>query len=161
MTVTKLWVLRHGDAEPHGSKPDFDRELTAAGRDEALHAGEALKALDAIPDLVLSSPRTRAQQTAELATGALGLGFEILEALSAGFTAGDALSVISGRSGQTVLLVGHMPDLAIVVRDLSGTLASLRTGGLALVRGSGADFELATLLRPKETKALAAAVRGG
>jgi len=47
-----------------------------------------------------------------------------------------------------------MPDLAIVVRDLSGANVALRTGGLALLRGSGAAFELAVLLRPRESRAI-------
>ena len=29
MASQQLWLLRHGEAVPHESKPDFDRELTA------------------------------------------------------------------------------------------------------------------------------------
>jgi phosphohistidine phosphatase len=145
--------LRHGDAEdptPGGS--DFDRNLTQTGREEATAAGRALVATGVKPDLVLSSPRVRARQTAELATAELGIGFEIHEPLSGGFTAQDALKIMEGRDGQTILLVGHMPDLAIVVRDLTFCPIPMRTGGLAHVRGSGAEWELATLLRPRETR---------
>ncbi len=150
--MIKLWVLRHGDAEdptPGGS--DFDRNLTETGRAEATAAGRALVATGVKPDLVLSSPRVRARQTAELATAELGVGFEIHEPLSGGFGAQDALKIMEGRDGQTILLVGHMPDLAIVVRDLTFCPIPMRTGGLAHVRGSGADWELAALLRPRET----------
>jgi len=151
--MIKLWVLRHGDAEdPTPGMDDFDRPLTATGREEATAAGRALVATGAKPDLVLSSPRVRARQTAELATAELGVGFEVHEPLTGGFRAEDALSLIEGRDGQTVLLVGHMPDLAIVVRDLTFCPIPMRTGGLAHVRGSGADWELAALLRPKETR---------
>jgi phosphohistidine phosphatase len=150
--MIKLWVLRHGDAEdPAAGMDDFDRSLTATGREEATAAGRALAATGVKPDLVLSSPRVRARQTAELATAELGVGFEVHEPLTGGFRAEDALSLMEGRDGQTILLVGHMPDLAIVVRDLTFCPIPMRTGGLAHVRGSGADWELAVLLRPKET----------
>ena len=155
MSTTKLWVLRHGDAEEPGTKPDAERELTETGLDEARAAGAALKALGAVPDLILASPRVRAQQTATAAAGELGLEFETHQPLSGGFTATDALAVLAGRAGQTGVLIGHMPDLAIVVRDLSGAAVALRTGGLALLRGEGAAFELAVLLRPRETGAIA------
>ena len=152
--MIKLWVLRHGDAEDPGpGTDDFDRNLTSTGREEATAAGRALVATGVKPDLVLSSPRVRARQTAELATAELGIGFEIHEPLSGGFRAEDALSVLAERDGETVLLVGHMPDLAIVVRDLTFCPSPMRTGGLAHVRGSGADWELAALLRPRETRA--------
>ncbi len=152
--MVKLWVLRHGDAEdPAPGMSDFDRNLTATGREEATAAGKALAATGVKPDLVLSSPRVRARQTAELATAELGVGFEIHDPLAGGFGAQDALSILEGRDGQTVLLVGHMPDLAIVVRDLTFCPIPMRTGGLAHVRGSGADWELAALLRPRETRA--------
>ena len=37
----QLWLLRHGEAVPHDSKPDADRELTARGERQAIAAGEA------------------------------------------------------------------------------------------------------------------------
>ncbi|MGH8348597.1 MAG: phosphohistidine phosphatase SixA [Pseudomonas sp.] len=72
----KLWVLRHGEAEPHGSRPhDSERELTANGREEVLRAAANLvgQPLTAI----YASPYTRAQQTAQLVREALGFEPEI------------------------------------------------------------------------------------
>jgi len=40
----QLWMLRHGEAVPHDSKPDFDRELTPRGRAQSEAAGRALAA---------------------------------------------------------------------------------------------------------------------
>ena len=42
----QLWMLRHGEAVPHDSKPDFDRELTPRGRAQSEAAGRALAALN-------------------------------------------------------------------------------------------------------------------
>ncbi|MET0846851.1 MAG: phosphohistidine phosphatase SixA [Pseudomonas sp.] len=72
----KLWVLRHGEAEPHGSKPhDSERALTGQGRAEVLRSAALLigKPLTAI----YASPYLRAQETAQLVREALGFEPEI------------------------------------------------------------------------------------
>ena len=72
----KLWVLRHGEAVPHGSRPhDSERELTDNGRKEVLKItaelmGQPLTA-------IYASPYLRAQQTAQLVREALGFEPEI------------------------------------------------------------------------------------
>ncbi|MHC8301217.1 phosphohistidine phosphatase SixA [Pseudomonas sp. ZS1P83] len=71
----KLWVLRHGEAEPHGKRPDSERALTAHGREEVLRTAAELigKPLTAI----YASPFLRAQETALLVREALGFQPEI------------------------------------------------------------------------------------
>ncbi len=71
----KLWVLRHGEAEPHGTRPDSERALTAHGREEVLRAAAQLigQPLTAI----YASPFLRAQETALLVREALGFEPEI------------------------------------------------------------------------------------
>jgi phosphohistidine phosphatase len=71
----KIWVLRHGEAVPHGSKPDPARELTEQGRKEVLSSATELvgQPLTAI----YASPYLRAQQTAQLVREALGFEPEI------------------------------------------------------------------------------------
>ncbi|MGY3176084.1 phosphohistidine phosphatase SixA [Pseudomonas sp. MWU12-2312b] len=72
----KLWVLRHGEAEPHGSKHhDSERALTAHGREEVLRSAALLigQPLTAI----YASPYLRAQETAQLVRDALGFEPEI------------------------------------------------------------------------------------
>ena len=44
----QLWLLRHGEAVPHDSKPDADRELTARGERQSIAAGEALARLGVV-----------------------------------------------------------------------------------------------------------------
>ncbi|PAU53285.1 phosphohistidine phosphatase SixA [Pseudomonas sp. PICF141] len=71
----KLWVLRHGEAEPHGTRPDSERTLTIKGREEVLRAAAYLmgKPLTAI----YASPYQRAQETAEIVRAALNFAPEI------------------------------------------------------------------------------------
>ncbi len=72
----KLWVLRHGEAEPYGARPDPERALTAHGREEVLRSAAQLigQPLAAI----YASPYLRAQQTAQLVREALGFQPELI-----------------------------------------------------------------------------------
>ncbi|MEI7692637.1 MAG: histidine phosphatase family protein, partial [Actinomycetes bacterium] len=67
----QLWLLRHGDAEPHGTRDDHDRKLSERGVEQARAAGKALAALGFEPTAVLTSPKVRARDTAAEACGAL------------------------------------------------------------------------------------------
>ncbi|WP_323160616.1 phosphohistidine phosphatase SixA [Pseudomonas fluorescens] len=71
----KLWVLRHGEAEPYGSRPDSERELTARGRKEVLSS--AARLMGQPLTAIYASPYLRAQQTAQLVREALGFEPEI------------------------------------------------------------------------------------
>jgi phosphohistidine phosphatase len=66
----KLWVLRHGEAEPYGSRPDSERALTDHGRKEVLLS--AAKLMGQPVSAIYASPYLRAQQTAQLVREALG-----------------------------------------------------------------------------------------
>ena len=60
----QLWMLRHGEAVPHDSKPDDDRELTPRGRRQAEEAGKALAAINEEFAACYTSPKVRAVETA-------------------------------------------------------------------------------------------------
>ena len=62
----QLWLLRHGEAVPHDSKPDAERELTPRGRRQSEAAGIALAALNVEFAACYTSPKVRARETAEL-----------------------------------------------------------------------------------------------
>jgi phosphohistidine phosphatase len=146
----QLWLLRHGEAEPHGHAPDADRQLTDRGRDQSRAAGRALAALGVEVHMALTSPKARALQTAELACEALGVEPVEHDALAEGFDGGEALALLAGAGDQRVLVVGHEPDLSQVVHDLTGARIDLKKGGVAALRMDGARGELIALLRPRE-----------
>jgi phosphohistidine phosphatase len=157
----QLWVLRHAEAEPHGTRLDSDRRLTARGEEQSRAAGVALARLEPGFEAVLFSPKVRARQTAELAAAEWGKGGRALlrepEALAGGFDAEQALEAMRslGADGR-LLLVGHEPDLSSVVADLTGGRIDLKKGGLAAVRLEGVGGELAVLMRPRELALIAA-----
>lgn len=151
----QLWLLRHAEAEPHGSRADADRRLTARGEQQARAAGLALARINVDFELVLFSPRVRARQTAELAAEAWGESqrerLEVHAPLSGGLRLAGAREAIAGVSdGARVLLVGHEPDLSLIAGEATGASMDLKKGGLAVVRLEGASGELVILMRPRE-----------
>jgi phosphohistidine phosphatase len=152
MSHQQLWLLRHGEAEPHGARPDEERELTRRGRDQSLAAGRALAALELTFQMVFTSPKVRALETARLACQSLGGEPVVHEPLRSGFDAGEALVLLHAAGpDRRVLLVGHDPDFTQVVHDLTGARVDLKKGGVAGIRlGHGARGELVALLRPRE-----------
>jgi phosphohistidine phosphatase len=176
----QLWLLRHAEAEPHGTRPDSERRLTRRGEQQARAAGIAIQSLAVAFDEVLFSPKVRAAKTAELAAEGwssqqrallrehppLAGGFDVLQGL-------DALAGVPAEDGR-LLLVGHEPDLSLLAGGLTGGRIDLKKGGLAVVRLEGGAQrlegeasprldgvagELAILMRPREL-ALIAGVGG-
>lgn len=147
----QLWFLRHGEAEPHGARPDHDRRLTKRGEDQSRAAGRALAALELSFQAVVTSPRVRACDTAVLACEAIGCEPVVDDRLRDGFDVDDALELAhTARDDKRVLLVGHNPDFPQVVHDLTGARVEIKKGGVAGVRVHGRRGELIVLLRPRE-----------
>ena len=154
----QLWLLRHGEAEPHDAAPDAERRLTPRGEDQSRAAGAALGRLGITFHLVFTSPKERALETARLACEQLGCEPVVHEPLSEGFDARGALELVAmAGPDQRVLIVGHNPDFAQIVYDLTGARVELKKGGLAGIRVRGARGELIALLRPRELDRLAPA----
>jgi phosphohistidine phosphatase len=154
----QLWLLRHGDAEPHDARPDAERRLTPRGERQSKAAGRALSTLGVDFSAALTSPRVRAADTARLAAESLGVDPSVHQPLSGGFDADDAREVLSGEDADArVLVVGHEPDLSQVVFELTGAHIDLKKGGVAVVRLDGGSGELIALLRPRELESLAGA----
>lgn len=151
----QLWLLRHGEAEPHDTRPDPERRLTPRGKRQAIAAGRTLRALGVEFAAVLTSPRVRAADTARLACESLGIEPVVHEPLSGDFDADDARTLMAEQDANArVLLVGHEPDFSQVVFDLTGGRIDLKKGGVAAVRLDRTRAELFVLLRPRELESL-------
>jgi phosphohistidine phosphatase len=161
----QLWLLRHADAEPHGTREDSERRLTQRGEGQARTAGAALACMGVDFDAILFSPKVRARQTAELACEQMGedalARLSVHPPLAGGFNAGAAIDAMAGVTADgRLLLVGHEPDLSGVVGGLTGGRVEMKKGGLAVVRLQGGSGELAVLLRPVELALIAGGVGG-
>ncbi|PMZ90912.1 MULTISPECIES: phosphohistidine phosphatase SixA [unclassified Pseudomonas] len=129
----KLWVLRHGEAEPYGARPDSERALTDRGRKEVLSSaarlmGEPLTA-------IYASPYLRAQQTAQLVREALDFEPEIrtVEWLTPNTDPDKVAEQLVSVSN--VLLVSHNPLvgnlLSYLQHGAGGPPEKVSTAGLA------------------------------
>ncbi|EJM54525.1 phosphohistidine phosphatase SixA [Pseudomonas sp. GM49] len=134
----KLWVLRHGEAVPHGARPhDSERELTDHGREEVLRSAALLmgQPLTAI----YASPYLRAQQTAQLVRETLGFEPEIrtVEWLTPETDPDKVAEQLVSVSN--VLLVSHNPLVGNLLSYLQHGAGhppeKVSTAGLAEIKG--------------------------
>jgi phosphohistidine phosphatase len=139
-TRWEIYFLRHGDAgDPESWRgDDAKRPLSPKGVRQAERIGAFLAAIGFTPDSILSSPKLRATQTAELIASLLGRRVTTNGGLAGGFTIEglrSLLGTIERRTGvRRVVLVGHDPDFSSVVSMLSGAKdIRLPTCGLARV----------------------------
>ena len=156
MANQQLWLLRHGEAVPHESKPDFERELTARGERQSVAAGEALARLGLEFAACYTSPLVRAADTAELACKPLNVTPEARDAVGKGFDLDTVRDLLAEHGdGERILVVGHNPSFEQVVLDLTGARVDFKKGGVAAVRVSAGSGELLALMRPRELESLA------
>lgn len=128
----KLYILRHGDAVDHDD-PRFkenERPLTPKGIQRTKLLAHTLRQMEISFDAVLSSPLTRARETAQIVMRGLRLKgkVEVTEHLApSGSMKGLVAEINAIRPlPASVLLVGHEPYL-------SGFISLLCTGGTGLV----------------------------
>jgi len=168
--------FRHGIAEEReafarAGAPDTERPLTDKGRRRTRRAAAGMLRELAAADVIATSPLTRARQTADILAEAceterLRPERVTLDALEPGGDPETVCRWLAGRgANETVVLVGHEPDL-------SGLMAWFTTGdadGFAVFKKAGAclvefasrpgrgDGELVWLLPPAVMRRLAEA----
>ena len=128
----RLLLVRHAEAAP--GKPDELRELTPNGERQARRLGDELAAQGVQPAVILTSPLTRAWQTAEALGTVLAADVEIDERLAPGATPDGVREAVELR-GETVVAVGHQPDVAWIATVLgrSEAVADFPPAGLAVL----------------------------
>lgn len=139
-----------------GSKPDEARQLTDEGKAALRAAATYWKALGVKPDVVLTSPRQRAIDTAALLIAGVGLPVAAVavEQLAPGARWPDmARAIVPYAAAGSVMLVGHEPDLSRSIKLLTGAASvRLREGGLCRVEFRGSpepgSGEITLLLDP-------------
>lgn len=112
--------MRHADAENGNARSsDAARELTPLGRRNATERAGIIQSF--APDLTLCSSATRAVQTVE-ALGGEFVGMEVEVGLYQATPTSMVLRLAEiEETVQRVLVVAHMPTVAVVARALVGT----------------------------------------
>ena len=123
-----LYLMRHAEAadlSAGGFATDAERPLTEKGQRQSRRVGALLKRLDVTLDLVLTSPLTRAHETAKAVVEAMESDAKIrtLDALTPDAEDDAAWQAISRSGGESVLVVGHLPSIASLAGSLLGSLA--------------------------------------
>jgi len=162
-----IYLLRHGTAVERGApgfKTDADRPLTAKGKRQLRQAAAVMERMDLRIHLVLSSPFTRARQTAGIVAKMLNL--KKCLAFSDELTPdGDPKALVRELNelkpaSENVLLVGHEPYLsrfiALLISGGENVVIDFKKGGLCKLEADSLRFgrcaTLAWLLTPKQMK---------
>jgi phosphohistidine phosphatase SixA len=136
MSEIQLCLLRHAHAgDPmKWQGPDEVRPLSEKGRSQSERLGRLLAVAGFRPDAILSSPKTRALETATLVAAALGLKVSIADDLSGPLDLAtlDGLLHSAGDPGRP-MLVGHDPDFSTLASELAG-VANLPIRKAAIIR---------------------------
>jgi phosphohistidine phosphatase len=123
--IRRLLICRHAKSSwQDGDVSDFARTLNKRGERDAPEMGRRLVQRGIQPDLILTSPATRAQSTAMHYAAQLGCAPDVLQLNPAQYAASPSalLAVVQGLPPQmrTVLLVGHNPESTVLANALGG-----------------------------------------
>jgi phosphohistidine phosphatase len=134
----ELYFLRHGQSVPSSdwTEDQEKRPLTEESVSALAHEVWALARMGVRPDVVITSPVERAQQTAEIVASGLGLEDRLRteQCLGKGFGMKQLRRILRKHSrAASIMLVGHNPEFATTIHKLTGGHVVLGKGGLARV----------------------------
>ena len=117
----ELLIVRHAPAEDSSARGDRGRALSVVGRSEMAAAIAGLARLIEAPQLIASSPLTRAVQTADLLAERFPAAERAsLDELAPGFDRAALAAWLDAVAARRIALVGHEPDLSGLVGWLIG-----------------------------------------
>lgn len=142
-----IYLVRHGiAAAAMAGEVDAERALTTEGQRKVARIARGLKRLGVRPDLVLSSPLLRAEETARLlvAGTAPSLSVELFEELAPGGSPSQVLTGLAAYRGRRgIMLVGHEPSMGYLAAQLLTGTTTL--AALPFKKGAVAAFRLSSL----------------
>lgn len=166
-----IFLMRHGIAAERDPAryPDDDlRPLTPQGKRRTTAVARGMAGMGLGITRILTSPLVRAEQTARIVCGALGLSSDSLLASAALHPDQAAAAIVpelaSAASDPGVLLVGHEPHLSFLTSWLltgaeNGLRLTFKKAGLACVEcarvPSGGSAVLQFFMKPGQVAAFA------
>jgi phosphohistidine phosphatase len=144
MATLELYLVRHAIAADRGADypDDSKRPLTTAGISRFRKEAKALSALDVEIELIISSPLTRAKQTAEILAQALPArpSVTLSDSLAPAGTPASVFQELAKhmRKGK-IALVGHEPNIGELAARLIGSRTPIEFKKGAICR---IDFEV-------------------
>ncbi|HEX9615305.1 MAG TPA: phosphohistidine phosphatase SixA [Bacteroidota bacterium] len=116
-----LYFLRHGDAIESPYYHDSERPLSDLGKRQIQTVAQFFKLTRKQVELVLSSPLGRARETADILQQTLKAHPTMTtEALLSGSEVRNLLNEMNLHKSESMLLVGHEPQLSSAISVLTG-----------------------------------------
>jgi phosphohistidine phosphatase len=136
-----LHLIRHAHAGDPASwdGPDAARPLSDKGRSQAERLGRYLADIGFKTDAVITSPKLRAAQTAEIVAAHLGVDI-VQDPRLAGALDVDTVTAVlkDAQNPERPVLIGHDPDFSELLALLcDATNAPMRKGALARIEAEG------------------------
>lgn len=160
-----IYILRHGKASERLSnvKSDAKRKLTEVGKTELEEIVKGLKKFNISFDFIISSPLTRALETAQIVAKKIGnknriIIWDELKPEASVIEIQKKLSTLNVNA--KILLVGHDPHLTNLIASIISIDCNvnvlLKKGGFAHLRVTNSKSKfvgsLRSLLTPKQLK---------
>jgi len=115
----RIYMMQHG--QPLPKEKDPERGLSEEGMRQINLSAKAMKKMGMKVDVICSSPKKRARQTAEIVAKELGYPIEKIK-ISSVFKSlsppADAISYLQSFTDKTIFIAGHLPSLAEIASEL-------------------------------------------
>ncbi len=135
----RLYLMQHALA--YSTEEDAERLLNPGGVKQAKQSASGIKRLGLVFDLIMTSPKRRAKQTAALVAEQVRYPYSDImttEALLPDRTPAELLELLQKESTDSrILIVGHLPHLALLADTLSGGDLVFENAGLTCLEMSG------------------------
>ena len=146
----QLIIMRHADSLPTSSETG-DRELSEQGRGESARSAALLRERVHVTR-IMTSPATRARQTAEIIARELGLEFSDNADLSPSGDAEEAVRSVLADAGEDdcILLVSHIPTVEYIMMALNPHLPMphFDTGSALVLHKWGDHWSVDEMITP-------------
>lgn len=121
--MKRVIIVRHAKSVHYGYDDDFNRDLADRGIEDAERLSQLLNSMNIKPDLIISSPATRARHTAEiycsnLPYDAKNIRFD--DDLYEGISTQEFIDLLQQLDNkiETVMVFGHNPTVYYLVYNL-------------------------------------------
>ena len=167
----ELLLMRHAKSDWHSHTSDIDRPLNSRGAQDALRMGDHLNSINRRPDKIVSSPASRAHETAKLLSSNMPIAEQdiIIDKelyLADRETLCEHIELYADDN-RRLMIVAHNPGMDDLVSYLSNSPPPLSSTGKLMTTCSVACFQmdsldalkkpgqgtLQCLIRPKELDA--------
>ena len=159
-----IYFVRHASAGQHLTNPKKDekRPLDSDGIEQCGQVGRALAAINAQPDVIISSPLKRATQTASLVGNELGYEgkLQLDPAMKPNASYAEFRRMLEKYSRyEAIMVVGHNPSITeflarIMVKSGSEALLDFKKGAVARVETIRHAATLNWFFTPKMARAI-------